>query len=141
MSKTARRFHHVAVLMGGLSAEREVSLNSGEACAKALESAGYKVYIVNELGGSYEEAPANLIEYAKRDRRWCQGNLQHLRIVFAQGLALPSRLHLAMGIMSYVSSPLWLALLVVSVADMMSGFRCMSFAGISRSCRSISQRK
>src|SRR4029453_4924323 len=43
MSKTARRFHHVAVLMGGLSAEREVSLSSGEACAKALESAGYKV--------------------------------------------------------------------------------------------------
>jgi D-alanine-D-alanine ligase len=44
MSETERRFHHVAVLMGGLSAEREVSLNSGEACAKALESAGgYKV--------------------------------------------------------------------------------------------------
>ena len=39
----SRRFHHVAVLMGGLSAEREVSLNSGKACADALESAGYKV--------------------------------------------------------------------------------------------------
>lgn len=42
-TSTTRRFHHVAVLMGGLSAEREVSLNSGEGCAKALESAGYKV--------------------------------------------------------------------------------------------------
>jgi len=40
--------------------------------------------------------------------------------VFAQGLALPSRLHLAMGIMSYVSSPLWLLLLIVSIVDMMS---------------------
>ena len=39
----SRRFNHVAVLMGGLSAEREVSLNSGKACAAALESAGYKV--------------------------------------------------------------------------------------------------
>jgi D-alanine-D-alanine ligase len=39
----ARRYEHVAVLMGGLSAEREVSLNSGEACAGALESAGYRV--------------------------------------------------------------------------------------------------
>ena len=38
-----RRFHHVAVLMGGLSAEREVSLNSGNACAGALETAGYRV--------------------------------------------------------------------------------------------------
>ena len=34
---------HVAVLMGGWSAEREVSLNSGRACAKALEEAGYQV--------------------------------------------------------------------------------------------------
>lgn len=34
---------HVAVLMGGLSAEREVSLRSGEACARALEAEGFKV--------------------------------------------------------------------------------------------------
>jgi D-alanine-D-alanine ligase-like ATP-grasp enzyme len=34
---------HVAVLMGGWSAEREVSLNSGAACADALESLGYRV--------------------------------------------------------------------------------------------------
>jgi D-alanine-D-alanine ligase len=40
---STRRFNHVAVLMGGLSAEREVSLNSGKACANALETAGYKV--------------------------------------------------------------------------------------------------
>jgi len=40
---SARKFHHVAVLMGGLSAERQVSLDSGNACAEALESAGYKV--------------------------------------------------------------------------------------------------
>ena len=39
----ARRFRHVAVLMGGWSAEREVSLTSGRACADALESAGYRV--------------------------------------------------------------------------------------------------
>ncbi len=34
---------HVAVLMGGLSAERPISLRSGEACAKALESEGFRV--------------------------------------------------------------------------------------------------
>jgi D-alanine-D-alanine ligase len=43
----AHRFHHVAVLMGGLSAEREVSLNSGKACAAALETAGYKVTLID----------------------------------------------------------------------------------------------
>jgi D-alanine-D-alanine ligase len=41
-AQSPRRFHHIAVLMGGLSAEREVSLRSGEACAAALESAGYR---------------------------------------------------------------------------------------------------
>jgi D-alanine-D-alanine ligase len=40
---TVRKYEHVAVLMGGWSAERDVSLNSGRACADALESAGYRV--------------------------------------------------------------------------------------------------
>ncbi|MEO0729961.1 MAG: D-alanine--D-alanine ligase, partial [Pseudomonadota bacterium] len=38
-----RSVDHVAVLMGGISAERDVSLNSGAACADALESEGYRV--------------------------------------------------------------------------------------------------
>ena len=88
--------------------------------AALLRRAGWEVWMAPDIGGSFEEPPPTLLDYLIRDRRWCQGNLQHLRIVFAQGLALPSRLHLALGIMSYVSSPLWLLLLVVSVIDMMS---------------------
>src|SRR5882672_2766536 len=88
--------------------------------AALLRRAGWEVWMAPDIGGSFEEPPPTLLDYLIRDRRWCQGNLQHLRIVFAQGLALPSRLHLAMGIMSYVSSPLWLSLLVVSVVDMMN---------------------
>jgi len=88
--------------------------------AALLRRAGCEVWIAPDIGGSFEEPPPTLLDYLIRDRRWCQGNLQHLRIVFAQGLALPSRLHLALGIMSYVSSPLWLLLLLVSIADMMS---------------------
>ncbi|MEQ9558438.1 MAG: D-alanine--D-alanine ligase [Rhodospirillales bacterium] len=38
---------HVAVLMGGWSAEREVSLVSGAACAKALQDAGYQVTTID----------------------------------------------------------------------------------------------
>lgn len=51
-----------------------------------------------------------------RDRRWCQGNLQHTRFLFAQGLALPTRLHLFSGIMSYLSSAFWLSLIIVGLA-------------------------
>jgi len=87
--------------------------------AALLRRAGWEVWMAPDIGGSFEEPPPTLLDYLVRDRRWCQGNLQHLRIVFAQGLTLPSRLHLAMGIMSYVSSPLWLLLLIVSGAEMM----------------------
>ncbi|HEY2008027.1 MAG TPA: glucans biosynthesis glucosyltransferase MdoH [Rhizomicrobium sp.] len=88
--------------------------------AALLRRAGWEVWMAPDIGGSFEEPPPTLLDYLIRDRRWCQGNLQHLRIVFAQGLTLPSRLHLAMGIMSYVSSPLWLLLLIVSGAEMAS---------------------
>jgi membrane glycosyltransferase len=88
--------------------------------AAFLRRAGWDVWMAPDIGGSFEEPPPTLMDYLIRDRRWCQGNLQHLRIVFAQGLTLPSRLHLAMGIMSYVASPLWLLLLIVSAVDMMS---------------------
>mgnify|MGYP006265708585 CR=1 FL=1 len=80
--------------------------------AALLREAGWEVWIAPELKGSYEELPPTLIDYAKRDRRWCQGNLQHLRMVFAKGFSGLSRLYFLMGIMSYVSSPLWLLFLV-----------------------------
>src|SRR5690349_320595 len=76
--------------------------------AALLRRAGWEVRLVTEAGGSYEATPPTLLDHLKRDRRWCQGNLQHVRILFAQGLRLPSRLHLAFGALSYLSSPLWL---------------------------------
>ncbi len=88
--------------------------------AALLRRGGWEVWMAPDIGGSFEEPPPTLVDYLIRDRRWCQGNLQHLGIVFAQGLTLPSRLHLLMGIMSYVSSPLWLVLLIVSAIDTVS---------------------
>ncbi|MCX8048872.1 MAG: glucans biosynthesis glucosyltransferase MdoH [Methylohalobius sp.] len=85
--------------------------------AALLRRAGWEVWLVPELAESYEELPPTLIDYAKRDRRWCQGNLQHLKIVFARGLAGISRLHLGMGIMSYLSSPLWLLFLLLTAGE------------------------
>lgn len=89
--------------------------------AALLRRAGWEVWMAPDIGGSYEEPPPTLMDYLIRDRRWCQGNLQHLRVIFAQGLTLPSRLHMAMGVMSYLSSPLWLLLLIVSGAEVING--------------------
>ncbi|WP_077731748.1 glucans biosynthesis glucosyltransferase MdoH [Methylocaldum sp. 14B] len=82
--------------------------------ATLLREAGWEVWLAADLKGSYEELPPTLIDYAKRDRRWCQGNLQHLRMVFARGFSGLSRLYFLMGIMSYLSSPLWLLFLVLT---------------------------
>lgn len=82
--------------------------------AALLRRAGWRVWLAYELQGSYEELPPTLIDFAKRDRRWCQGNLQHTRLIGARGWHPMSRLHFAMGVMSYLSSPLWLLFLFVT---------------------------
>ena len=82
--------------------------------AAFLRRAGWDVWMAPDLGGSFEEPPPSMYDYLKRDRRWAQGNLQHARVLIAQGIRFPSRLHMAMGVMSYLSSPLWLLMLIVS---------------------------
>ncbi len=83
--------------------------------AALLARGGWKVELDPALTGSFEEGPENLIEYAKRDRRWCQGNLQHRRLIGAPGLKFWSRFTFVQGIMAYVASPLWLLLLITSL--------------------------
>ncbi len=85
--------------------------------AAFMRRAGWKVYLASELRGSYEEMPSSLIGYAARDRRWCQGNLQHARLLFTPGFHFISRIHILMGLMSYVASPLWLLLLAVTTLE------------------------
>lgn len=83
--------------------------------AALLRRAGWKVIIADDLDGSYEECPPSILDLAVRDRRWCQGNLQHLKVIGSRGLNWVSRHHLLTGILSYLSSPLWLALIVVGI--------------------------
>ena len=83
--------------------------------AALIRRAGYAVYMLPVLGGSFEESPPSLIDLATRDRRWCQGNLQHSRIMTAKGFTLPTRQHFATGIMGYLASPFWMAQLIVGI--------------------------
>lgn len=80
--------------------------------AALMRRAGWAIEIDPGLSGSYEESPPSLVDLAERDRRWCQGNLQHARLVVAKGLHPVSRMHFVIGIMSYLAAPLWLAFLV-----------------------------
>ena len=84
--------------------------------AALIRRAGWTVYMLHDLSGSYEESPPSLIDLAARDRRWCQGNLQHSRIIGSRGFKLATRQHFATGIMSYLASPFWLFQLIVGIA-------------------------
>lgn len=83
--------------------------------AALLRRAGWGVRFDVDIEQSWEEAPPSLLDVLIRDRRWCQGNLQHSRVLFARGLTLPTRLHLLTGIMAYVSAAFWLLLVVVGL--------------------------
>lgn len=85
--------------------------------AALLRRAGWSVLLLPNLQGSYEEVPSNIIDYATRDRRWAQGNVQHLGLLKAAGLRGISRMHMLMGAIAYISSLLWLLMLTLSTAD------------------------
>ena len=80
--------------------------------AALLRRAGWEVLLDAGAGGSWEELPTNLVDYARRDRRWAQGSIQHLRLLTWPGLHPLSRVHFIMGAMGYVASLLWLLILV-----------------------------
>lgn len=84
--------------------------------AALMRRAGYKVRLAHDLDGSYEECPPTLVAFAQRDQRWCQGNLQHLRLIAARGLRPVSRFHFFSGVMSYLASPIWLLFLAIGTA-------------------------
>jgi membrane glycosyltransferase len=83
--------------------------------AALLRRAGWRVHMAAGLGGSYEESPPTLAALLARDRRWCQGNLQHVPILWARGLHWISRFHLLRGVSAYLVAPLWLSLLASAV--------------------------
>jgi membrane glycosyltransferase len=83
--------------------------------AALVRREGWAVHLAPALSGSYEESPQSLVDLATRDRRWCQGNLQHLALLRARGLRPISRLHFLIGIFTYLTSPLWLLFILTGV--------------------------
>src|SRR3974377_1612012 len=94
-----RKYHRIAVLMGGWSAEREVSLNSGAACASALEGAGYRVKridvqrgIADQLSALKPDACFNALHGKGGEDGCIQGILETLQIPYTHSGVLASAL-------------------------------------------------
>ncbi|UHQ24703.1 glucans biosynthesis glucosyltransferase MdoH [Lysobacter sp. 5GHs7-4] len=84
--------------------------------AALLRRGGWALHMVPGLAGSYEEGPPSLTDMLVRDRRWCQGNLQHSAVLPAKGLHWVSRWHLLIGIGHYFTAPMWAMLMLIGLA-------------------------
>jgi membrane glycosyltransferase len=84
--------------------------------AALMGRAGFSIWLAHDLNGSWEEPTASLLEEMKRDRRWCQGNLQHLKLLHAEYFSGAHRALFLSGALSYGSSLLWFAFLCASTA-------------------------
>ena len=85
--------------------------------AALMGRTGFEVWLAHNLPGSYEESPPNILDELKRDRRWCQGNLQHLRLLAGDGIRFGHRAIMGMGIMAYASAFLWAIFLMLTSAE------------------------
>lgn len=84
--------------------------------AALMRRGGWATHMVPYLKGSYEEGPPTLTDMLVRDRRWCQGNLQHAKVVASKGLHWVSRMHMMIGIGHYFTAPMWGMLMLIGIA-------------------------
>src|SRR6202011_1605194 len=81
--------------------------------AVLMRKAGYEVRVLAEEGESFEQNPPTLLEFVRRDLRWCQGNMQYWRFLSLPGLKPVSRYQLALAILMFIGSPAWIGLLLL----------------------------
>jgi membrane glycosyltransferase len=80
--------------------------------AVLMRRAGYEVRVIPRETESFEENPPNALEFIRRELRWCQGNLQYLKLLGLPGLLPTSRVQMVLAILMFVSAPAWLLFMV-----------------------------
>lgn len=79
-----------------------------------MRRAGYECRVLAEETGSYEENPPHILEFIRRDLRWCHGNMQYFKLLREPGLMVTSRVQLILAILMFASSPAWMTFVVVA---------------------------
>ncbi len=88
--------------------------------AVLMHRAGYEVWVLPLEDGSFEESPPTLLDYINRDLRWCQGNMQYVRLLGMSGLRLLSRLQLGLAVLMYLAAPAWLGFLLLGFGQVVA---------------------
>jgi membrane glycosyltransferase len=100
------------VLSGNGTEDRHI-LSHDQIEAVLMRAAGYDVRVLPQEDLGWEENPPTLLEFIRRDLRWCQGNMQYWRFLSLPGLKPVSRYQLALAILMFIGSPAWIGLLVL----------------------------
>jgi membrane glycosyltransferase len=116
------------LLAGGGEEERHI-LSHDQIEAALMRSAGYDVRVVPQEDLGWEESPPTLLEFMRRDLRWCQGNMQYWRFLLLPNLKPVSRYQLVLAILMFIGSPAWIGLLVLATIALV---RCDDPASIMR---------
>ncbi|NWG75704.1 MAG: glucans biosynthesis glucosyltransferase MdoH, partial [Rubrivivax sp.] len=82
--------------------------------ATLMRRAGYEVRVLPFENGSWEENPPTILDFAKRDVRWCQGNMQYVKLLDLPGLKPMSRFQLVWAILMFVGIPAWTLMIALS---------------------------
>jgi len=95
--------------------------------AVLMRAAGFEVRVLPEEDLGWEENPPTLLEFIRRDLRWCQGNMQYWRLLALPGLQSVSRYQLVLAILMFIGSPAWIGLLVLGTLAVASADKPASF--------------
>jgi membrane glycosyltransferase len=118
--------HCVLPVLGGTEEERHI-LSHDQIEAALMRSAGYHVRVLAREDLGWEENPPTLLEFMRRDLRWCQGNMQYWRLLSLPNLKPVSRYQLMLAIQMFMGSPAWIGLLAVATIALVTNDRPADF--------------
>lgn len=84
--------------------------------ATLMRRAGYETRVLPEEVESFEDNPPTILDFIKRDHRWCNGNMQYFGLVGLKGLLPMSRFQIFAAIAMYFAAPAWMIMIVAAAA-------------------------
>ncbi len=128
---------HLPILPGGPPLGGAV-MSHDQVEATLMRRAGYEVRVLPIEMGSWEENPPTMLDFAKRDLRWCQGNLQYLKLLDLPGLKPMSRFQLVWAILMFIGLPAWTLMIALLPLKVIEDARPRGLSVRARRVRSMS---